>query len=165
MLRSMMLLCTTSFLSVSTSEPAAISKGLEEPRTGPFDCDPELQGLLCLSDLPAAEPPSPGVRPPPTGILAASLDAKPSHILVTTDSVDVVCAWSMALSCTEEIMARAQRLSRGLLDRAPRPCKDHTSHSARLKLQGKVPNLVSSSCGTARTVAILTCLGASCPPC
>ena len=55
MLRSMMLLCTTSFLSVSTSEPPAISKGLEEPRTALFDCDPELQGLLCLSDLPAAE--------------------------------------------------------------------------------------------------------------
>ena len=169
MLRSMMLLYTTSFLSVSTSEPPAISIGLEEPRTALFDCDPELHGLLCLSDLPAAEPPSPGVRPQPTGILAASLDAKPSYILVTTDSVDVVCAWSMALSCTGEIMARARSLSRVLLDRAPLPCKrhvkDHTSHSAGLKLQGKVSNLVSSSCGTARTVAILTCLGASCPSC
>ena len=129
MLRSMMLLCTTSFLSVSKSEPPAISKGLEEPRTAPFDCDPELHGLLCLSDLPAAEPSSPGVRPPPTGILAASLDAKPSHVLVTTDSVDVVCAWSMALSCTGEIMARAQSLSRGLLDRAPLPCKRHVQRS------------------------------------
>ena len=55
MLRSLMLLCTTLFMSASTSEPPAISKALEEPRTAPFDCDPELQGLLCPSDLPAAE--------------------------------------------------------------------------------------------------------------
>ena len=129
MLRSMMLLCTTSFLSVSTSEPAAISKGLDEPRTAPFDCDPELHGVLCQSDLPASEPPSPGVRPPPTGILAARIDAKPSHTPVKTDSVDVVCAWSLALSCTREIMARAQCLSRGLLNRAPLPCKRHGQRS------------------------------------
>ena len=67
----------------------------------------------------------------------ASLDAKPSYILVTTDSVDVVCAWSLALSCTGEIMARAQCLSRGLLDRAPLPCKRHgqKSHVTQCRIE------------------------------
>ena len=30
-------------------------QSLEELRTALFDCDPELQGLLCLSDIPATE--------------------------------------------------------------------------------------------------------------
>ena len=88
--------------------------------------------------------------------------------------VVAIVACTMAAICSGVATARSQCVSRRVFDRAPLPWKmkiaifhlepnithvqDQKSHSAKLKLQGQVPNLVSgSSCGTARTVTSCTC--------